>query len=62
MPCGRDHKGAVAGAFVGLGTALVFDWAKLAWAEKPSPTERSILAPRVTLDEQSLSIGVFGHF
>jgi hypothetical protein len=57
-----DHEGAVAGAFVGLGTALVFDWAKLAWAEKPSPTERSILAPQVTIDEQSLTIGVLGQF
>lgn len=69
--CGNDwirleefwgHDGAVAGGFVGLGLAFVLDWTVLGWANESVSTERSILVPRVTIDDQGLAIGVLGQF
>lgn len=58
-------KGAVAGALVGAGGAMLIDYAVFGWKPGPTPaaTERSlVVAPLFDVGEQGVSLGVAGSF
>jgi hypothetical protein len=58
-------EGAVAGALVGTGSAMLIDYAVFGWKQGPSPaaTERSlVVAPLFDAGEHGVSLGVIGSF
>lgn len=61
-PRPRRPSRASGGVVAGVALALAIDWIQLSWQDASASTERSILAPQVTVGEQGLSLGVLGRF
>lgn len=57
-----NEETAAGGVVAGVALALAIDWIQLSWKDASASTERSSLAPQVTVGEQGLSLRVLGRF